>query len=104
MGFTRKIEDFICGHCGREVKGDGYTNHCPYCLWSKHVDIDPGDRAAECDGLMKPIDIYLQNQRWVVVHRCEDCNYKSKNKIDIDDDFDEIIKLERKINEKKVKG
>lgn len=38
--FTRVIEDFICENCGTEVKGNGYTNHCPKCLWSKHVDKD----------------------------------------------------------------
>ena len=51
--FIRKTEDFICEHCGREVRGNGYTNHCPYCLWSKHVDINPGDRAAGCGGLKR---------------------------------------------------
>ena len=50
--FTRVVEDFTCGQCGAAVTGDGYTNHCPLCLWSRHVDINPGDRAAECGGLM----------------------------------------------------
>ena len=45
MSFTRKVEDFTCEHCGREVHGNGYTNHCPHCLHSKHVDVNPGDRA-----------------------------------------------------------
>ena len=35
MAFTKKIEDFTCDHCGYNVKGKGYTNHCPKCLWSK---------------------------------------------------------------------
>ncbi|MFA6992594.1 MAG: RNHCP domain-containing protein, partial [Candidatus Gracilibacteria bacterium] len=38
--FSRTIEDFVCEKCGAKVKGDGYTNHCPKCLWSKHVDIN----------------------------------------------------------------
>ena len=53
--FTRTIENFTCGICGTEVKGSGYTDHCPKCLWSEHVDIFPGDRKAECGGLMEPI-------------------------------------------------
>ena len=52
--FSRLIEDFICEHCNNPVKGNGYTNHCPYCLYSKHVDEDPGDRAATCHGIMEP--------------------------------------------------
>ena len=55
--FQRKKEDFICENCNKKVKGDGYTNHCPACLWSKHVDINPGDRLAECKGMMKPIGL-----------------------------------------------
>ncbi|MFN2146641.1 MAG: RNHCP domain-containing protein, partial [Anaerolineales bacterium] len=35
--FQRRIEYFICEHCGAEVSGVGFTNHCPVCLWSKHV-------------------------------------------------------------------
>ena len=40
-------EDYICDVCGDEVKALGYTarDHCPNCLASKHVDINPGDRA-----------------------------------------------------------
>ena len=41
QNFKRKIEDFVCGNCGEKIKGDGYTNHCLQCLWSKHVDITP---------------------------------------------------------------
>ena len=59
--FNRRIEDFTCEHCGTEVHGNGYTNHCPNCLWSKHVDINPGDRAADCGGLMEPIAVEIQN-------------------------------------------
>ena len=52
--FQRRIENFVCEHCGEKVIGDGYTNHCPKCLWSKHVDVNPGDRMAHCGGMMKP--------------------------------------------------
>ena len=51
--FQRCPEDFECGNCGHEIEGNGYTNHCTACLWSKHVDVNPGDRAADCHGLMK---------------------------------------------------
>ena len=55
--FNRKKENFVCENCGEKVEGNGYTNHCPNCLWSKHVDINPGDRAETCHGLLKPIAV-----------------------------------------------
>ncbi|HHX58933.1 MAG TPA: RNHCP domain-containing protein [Candidatus Moranbacteria bacterium] len=76
--FQRTIEDFVCEKCNAKVKGDGYTNHCPECLWSKHVDINPGDRLNQCRGLMKPIDIFFKNQTWHLVHCCEKCK-QSRN-------------------------
>ena len=44
--FERNREDFTCNNCELFVQGDGYTDHCPSCLYSKHVDINPGDRQA----------------------------------------------------------
>jgi hypothetical protein len=49
--FQRTREDFTRERCRTFVKGGGYTNHCPECLWSKHVDVNPGDRQATCQGL-----------------------------------------------------
>lgn len=103
MAFIKKIETFICAKCGIEVVNPGYLNHCPQCLWSKHVDVDPGDRAADCGGLMEPIDLYFKGGKWIIVHRCQSCGYKSINKIKEEDDFDEVVALERKIVEKKMK-
>lgn len=91
--FQRKIEDFVCDHCGHLVKGNGYTNHCPKCLWSKHVDINPGDRLATCQGLMQPIDLELKGDEQLIIHHCLDCGYEKKNKVAKEDDLDEIIKL-----------
>lgn len=48
--FQRTTENFVCEKCGFIVEGNGYTNHCPNCIWSKHVDIHPGDRASLCGG------------------------------------------------------
>ena len=102
--FIKNIEDFTCEHCGATVQGTGYTNHCPKCLWSKHEDVDPGDRASECHGLMKPIDIYYGKQEWIVVHQCQICGYTHRNKITDEDDFSEVIRLEKEINDKKMKS
>lgn len=91
--FTRTVEDFTCEHCGHEVKGTGYTNHCPACLWSKHVDVNPGDRQAECLGMMEPISIEQKRGDFVIVQRCQSCGHVRKNKAAPEDDMDEIIRI-----------
>ena len=72
--FQKTKENFICEHCGADVAGNGYTNHCPKCLWSKHVDVNPGDRAAQCGGAMEPIRIETRGRGYRIVHRCTTCN------------------------------
>src|SRR5262245_20120743 len=91
--FQRKIENFKCGHCGFEVTGNGYTNHCPKCLWSKHVDVNPGDRMELCQGLMKPIGIAQDHGEYVIIHKCEKCKAIRRVKTDPTDDYQEILKL-----------
>ncbi|MCK5021919.1 MAG: RNHCP domain-containing protein [Candidatus Pacebacteria bacterium] len=91
--FQRKIEDFICENCKEEIKGDGYTNHCPFCLWSKHVDINPGDRASDCRGMMKAVKINKKSDEYIITHRCLKCGYEKNNKVSKKDNFDELLKL-----------
>lgn len=91
--FKRTIENFSCEHCQQEVVGNGYTNHCPYCLYSKHVDIHPGDRQAICGGLMKPSQIEQKGQEWIILHTCLSCSYQKKNKVAVEDDRESIIEL-----------
>jgi len=71
--FQRCRESFVCLNCGAEIVGNGYTNHCPYCLWSKHVDINPGDRAEHCAGQMQPIKVLLKHGKLIIQHRCLKC-------------------------------
>ena len=63
--FTEIDESFICENCGRQVKPLGYScrNHCPYCLHSKHVDINPGDRQEQCHGILEPIGLELNSKK-----------------------------------------
>ncbi len=91
--FQRTIENFTCERCGAEVKGNGYTNHCPQCLWSKHVDVNPGDRAGKCGGMMRPVSVIKSKGEYVLENRCERCGYKKKNKLSSGDDFDAAIAL-----------
>jgi len=75
------------------VAGDGYTNHCPKCLWSKHVDIEPGDRAAECGGVMEPVSVESAGDEWILMHRCEKCAHTKRNKMEQKDNFDSAVKI-----------
>jgi len=91
--FQRRIENFNCQNCGTAVVGDGYTNHCPACLHSKDVDINPGDRAATCHGLMKPVSIEIKSDDYIILHVCEKCGKERKNKSAANDSFDMILKV-----------
>ena len=89
------ITKYICEHCNKEVKPLGYTSrdHCPYCLYSKHVDINPGDRMNECKGLMEPIGIEQTNKRMKIVYKCKKCGEIHRNITANDDNMDLIIEL-----------
>ena len=93
--FTMRDEEFICENCGRKVNKLNYTSrdHCPYCLYSKHVDITPGDRLNECRGLLKPIGIEKFKDTYKIIYKCEKCNKLHKNIIANDDDMNLIINL-----------
>ena len=93
--FTKKIEDFNCAHCGAVVHGNGYTNHCTQCLWSRHVDNNPGDRAATCGGMMKPIQVEADGNRFVITHKCQVCGKIKRQKTSDQDNIDTIIELSR---------
>lgn len=96
MAFVKNVEDFVCGHCGARVQGTGYTNHCPKCLWSKHVDIEPGDRREECGGMMEPIALEGTTPKYRIVHKCEKCGEIRRVRVDKADDPEEIVKVSAK--------
>ena len=89
--FQKTTEDFVCEHCGQNVKGSGYTNHCPTCLWSKHVDEFPGDRAEKCGGMMKPVKIEMEKGEFVISHQCVVCGYIKRNKTACEDNLKVIL-------------
>jgi DNA-directed RNA polymerase subunit RPC12/RpoP len=80
---------FTCAECGADVLplvSGGYRNHCPYCLCSLHVDVNPGDRANDCGGVMEPVGAELTGKKgWVVVHRCRRCGEVRRNKAALED-------------------
>lgn len=90
-------ENFICENCGMNVEKLNYTarDHCPYCLYSKHLDINPGDRLNTCQGLLKPISIEKFKNTYKIIYKCEKCNETHKNIMALDDNYDRIIELSR---------
>ncbi|WP_026961941.1 RNHCP domain-containing protein [Alicyclobacillus herbarius] len=86
--FTVRNESFECAHCGRMVPPASRTcrNHCPYCLYSVHLDEFPGDRAADCGGLMQPIAVMHHSKKgYQLVHRCLKCGTERRNIALLDD-------------------
>ena len=90
-----KDEPFTCENCQRNVNKLNYTarDHCPYCLYSKHVDIMPGDRQNPCKGLLKPIAIEKFKDIYKIVYKCQKCHQIHKNIMANDDNMDLIIEL-----------
>jgi hypothetical protein len=96
MVFIKKVEDFVCEHCGTYVEGSGYTNHCPKCLWSKHVDNHPGDRAATCGGMMEPVGLEGSTPNYRIQHKCERCGKLVRVTASANDDPEALLALAQK--------
>lgn len=96
--FNMIDEEFICEKCGKNVDKLNYTarDHCPYCLYSKHVDIMPGDRLNECRGLLVPINVEKFKDTYKIIYKCNKCNSLHRNIIAKDDDFNEILNIIKK--------
>ncbi len=93
--FTMRDESFTCAICGFKVSPLGYTarDHCPKCLCSKHVDINPGDRQESCHGILKPIAIENFKKTYKIVYKCSKCGAIRKNIVAKDDNMDLIIEI-----------
>jgi hypothetical protein len=95
MTFIPRQEPFDCEHCGRHVKPlahGTYRNHCPHCLYSKHVDNDgPGDRASDCGGCMIPVTIEKRKGVFSIIHHCQSCKKEIWNKVAPDDNIVEFF-------------
>ncbi|HOG78323.1 MAG TPA: RNHCP domain-containing protein [Anaerolineaceae bacterium] len=100
--------DFRCGHCHQYVSanpllsGVQNRNHCPYCLWSRHVDLfKAGDRLCACKALMQPVGVTLKRRHkrymrpgqgeLMIVHLCVECGGLSINRVAADDDADALL-------------
>ena len=100
--------DFRCAQCRALVSsahllsGVNNRNHCPYCLWSCHLDLyAAGDRLSACKAPMRPIGLTMKKGRnkyqrgprgeLMLVHQCVDCGTLSINRIAADDDSQTVI-------------
>ena len=88
--FTPCLESFRCAYCGKEIHPEGagsqHRNHCPHCLYSLHVDEEPGDRKATCHGQMEPIGVISKGDGdWSILHLCKSCGKLSLNRALADD-------------------
>jgi hypothetical protein len=99
--------DFKCAHChvivssAHLLSGVNNRNHCPYCLWSCHLDLyAAGDRLSACKAPMRPIGLTTKTGRnkyqrdahgeLMLVHQCSGCQTLSINRIAADDDSETI--------------
>ena len=102
---SRKTENtgFTCEHCGRQVMAltnGSYRNHCPFCLYSRHIDNLPGDRKGKCGGLMEAQGVeYKSGKGFQIVHGCIRCGVKRVNRVAENtiqpDDIEELVSLFR---------
>ncbi len=103
--FTHINESFKCEHCGADVPpaSSGCRNHCPYCLTSKHVDVNPGDRANPCKGLLKATSYELDAKKGIVlIFTCSKCGARTRNKSNHEDpvspdDYNKILALSNSV-------
>ena len=84
-------ESFVCVVCGLSVPasapGTKHRNHCPRCLWSRHVDTRIGDRRSNCNEAMEPIAVASRGRgEWTLVHCCTGCGQLRTNRVAGDDD------------------
>ncbi len=94
-------ESFVCKACGKLVEptgaGSDHRNHCPFCLSSVHLDIEPGDREADCGGVMEPIAVWVKKGgEWALVHRCRVCGDIHSNRIAADDNPMKLLSIAMK--------
>lgn len=94
--FSKNDSGFICENCKKSVPPLGYSsrNHCPFCLWSIHLDENPGDRASECKGQMVPVAAEPDPKKgFVITHKCKKCGAIRRCRAASDDDVSLIISL-----------
>ena len=94
--FTMIDESFVREVCGNKVDKLSYTarDHCNSCLCSKHLDIMPGDRKANCGGVLRPMEIEKGSKdKLKIVYKCDKCGQIKRNVVAVDDNFDKVLEI-----------
>ena len=94
--FTMIDENFVCEVCGNVVEKLNYTarDHCNNCLSSKHLDNLPGDRLANCGGILVPIGIEKGSKdKLKIVYKCNKCGQIKRNVLANDDNFEKVLEI-----------
>lgn len=98
--FQKNDSGFVCVHCGAEVPPLGVTSrdHCPYCLYSLHVDLLPGDRQNPCRGTLVPRSALPHPKKgYIILYQCQTCGQIVRNKAALvgncPDDTELLIRL-----------
>lgn len=98
MKGKEKTSLYQCLNCGWPVvsagAGTNHRNHCPNCLYSIHLDNEPGDRESDCHGRMEPIGVWVRKSgEWAIIHRCVRCGKISSNRVAADDNPMKLMAL-----------
>ena len=97
--FQKNDCGFVCANCGRQVLplGKSSRDHCPFCLCSLHLDVNPGDRASDCGGIMEPVAVWVRKGgEWAIIHRCKRCGKLSSNRVAADDNPMKLMSIAMK--------
>ena len=104
-----ELGGFACSHCNEwatidEHIGTHNRNHCPHCLWSKHLDKSKsGDRKSDCKNGMEPIALTFKaegidkyrNERNIgelmIIHECKGDDVIRINRIANDDNAHVVL-------------
>jgi hypothetical protein len=61
------------------------------------LDIEPGDREADCGGVMEPVAVWVRNKgEWAIIHRCKRCGDLSSNRVAADDNPMKLMSIAMK--------
>lgn len=104
--FVKNDNEFLCVNCGKKIEKLGYTSrdHCNFCLYSLHVDIEPGDRKNDCKGILVPINIIQTSKKGkVIIYKCQKCKKEIRNIVATDDDLDMIYKIMENYSRNNIK-
>lgn len=93
--FVKNNQGFRCIVCGADVfpHPSSSRDHCNRCLYSLHIDINPGDRTNPCQGILEPVGLDLKRGEKRIVYRCQECRAVVVNAVAPDDSEDKLLEL-----------